>query len=191
VPRVVRATDSTGLLVGAVGIENNNDRNFMDLRGMGRNGKLLKNSTRERKRILIAPLKRPRFFTVTESLSSWTFTRCLERNVGFRPKSRGPDGKLISPTWLSLDDSKSASAIVSACTTQRIATRLPWAHRTRLQQILLFLLTANVSNKSGNLLFAQSYPEQYENVRFVHTSCTARGICFVGLSIVNTRKKTV
>jgi hypothetical protein len=50
--------------------------------------------------------------------------------------------------------------------------RLPWAHRTRLQQLLLLLLTNNVSNKSGNLLFAQSYPEQYENVGFVHTWCT-------------------
>src|ERR1700686_5578969 len=50
--------------------------------------------------------------------------------------------------------------------------RLPWAHRTRLQRLLLLLLTANVSNKSGNLLFAQSYPEQYENVGFVHSWCT-------------------
>jgi len=31
---------------------------------------------------------------------------------------------------------------------------------------------AVVSNKSGNLLFAQSYPEQYENVGFVHRWCT-------------------
>jgi hypothetical protein len=49
---------------------------------------------------------------------------------------------------------------------------LPWAHRIRLQQLLLLLLTSNVSNKSGNLLFAQSYPEQYENVGFVHSWCT-------------------
>jgi hypothetical protein len=33
--------------------------------------------------------------------------------------------------------------------------RLPWAHRTRLQQLLLLLLTNNVSNESVNLLFAQ------------------------------------
>jgi hypothetical protein len=117
--------------------------------------KLLKNSDRERKAILVAALKRPRFFTVTESLSPWTFTRCLERNIGFRPKSRGTDGKPISPTWLLLDDSKSASAMVSACATQRIAARLPWAHRTRLQQVRPSLLTTNVSNNSGNLLFAQ------------------------------------
>jgi hypothetical protein len=49
---------------------------------------------------------------------------------------------------------------------------LPWAHRTRLQQLLLLLLTNNVSNKSGNLLFAQSYPQCPENVGFLHSWCT-------------------
>ncbi len=33
---------------------------------------------------------------------------------------------------------------------------LAWAHDTRLQQLHPLLLTTNVSNKSGNLLFAQS-----------------------------------
>ena len=33
--------------------------------------------------------------------------------------------------------------------------RLPWAHSPRLQPLHPFLLTTNVSNKSGNLLFAQ------------------------------------
>ena len=33
--------------------------------------------------------------------------------------------------------------------------RLLWAHVTRLQQLRPLLLTTNVSNKSGNLLFAQ------------------------------------
>src|SRR5713101_5796815 len=50
-------------LVGAVGIENNNGRDFKDLRGIRGNAKLLKNSTRECKRILIAPSKRPRFLS--------------------------------------------------------------------------------------------------------------------------------
>ena len=54
---------------------------------------------------------------------------------------------------------------------------LPWAHRTRLQPLLLLLLTANVSNKSGNLLFAQSYPQWHENVGFLHRSCTVA--CFL------------
>ena len=80
-----------------MGIENNNGRDFKDVRGTRGSAKLLKNSDRERKRILIAPLKRARFLTAIDSLSSWTFTRCLERNVGFRPKSRGTDGKPISP----------------------------------------------------------------------------------------------
>jgi len=35
------------------------------------------------------------------------------------------------------------------------AARLPWAHTTRLHQLHPLLLTTNVSNKSGNLLFAQ------------------------------------
>src|SRR6267378_5720142 len=51
--------------------------------------------------------------------------------------------------------------------------RLTWAHRTRLQQLPFLLLTANVSNKSGNLLFAQSYPQWHENVGFLHSTCTA------------------
>jgi hypothetical protein len=33
--------------------------------------------------------------------------------------------------------------------------RLLWAHATRLQQLHRLLPTTNVSNKSGNLLFAQ------------------------------------
>jgi CRP-like cAMP-binding protein len=32
---------------------------------------------------------------------------------------------------------------------------LPWAHTSQLQQLRPFLLTTNVSKKSGNLLFAQ------------------------------------
>src|ERR1700687_698980 len=50
--------------------------------------------------------------------------------------------------------------------------RLPWAHRTRLQQLHPSLLTTNVSNKSGNLLFRQKEPEWNENVRFGHRLCT-------------------
>jgi predicted SnoaL-like aldol condensation-catalyzing enzyme len=33
---------------------------------------------------------------------------------------------------------------------------LPWAHRTRFQQLRPLFLTTNVSDKLGNLLFAQS-----------------------------------
>ena len=35
-----------------------------------------------------------------------------------------------------------------------MVARLSWAHNIRLQQLRPFLLTTNVSNKSGNLLFA-------------------------------------
>jgi hypothetical protein len=44
---------------------------------------------------------------------------------------------------------------------QEIA-RLVWAHETRLQQFHPFFITTNVSNKSGNLLFAQSEPNGIE-----------------------------
>jgi len=36
--------------------------------------------------------------------------------------------------------------------------RLPWAHRTRLQQLLLLVLTNNVFNKSGNLFSLKANP---------------------------------
>ena len=48
-------------LVGAVGIENNNGRDFRDLQEMRRNTKSLKRNDEEGKGILIAPLKLPRF----------------------------------------------------------------------------------------------------------------------------------
>ena len=64
-------------------------------------------------------------------------------------------------------------------TKRNLVAHLPWAHRARLQRLLLMLLTTNVSNKSGNLPFAQSYPEQYENVRFVHSWCTVDGKGFI------------
>jgi hypothetical protein len=49
------------VLVGAVGIENNNAGDLKDLRGMRKTFKSLKRDDRERKEILIAPLKLPRF----------------------------------------------------------------------------------------------------------------------------------
>jgi hypothetical protein len=44
---------------------------------------------------------------------------------------------------------------------------LPWAYRTPFQQLRPLFLTTNVSNKSGNLLFAQNQPDWHENVGFV------------------------
>jgi hypothetical protein len=79
-------------ILGAVGIENNNDRNFKDLRGMLRNTKSLKRNVRARKEILIAPSKLPRFpLELRFSLS--TFHTLPATNVGFGPKIRGTDGK--------------------------------------------------------------------------------------------------
>ncbi len=48
------------LLVGAVGIESNNGRDFKDLRGMHGNFKSLKRNDEGRYRTLIAPSKLPR-----------------------------------------------------------------------------------------------------------------------------------
>src|SRR5260370_15357849 len=50
-----------------------------------------------------------------------------------------------------------------------LVARVPWAHTPRLQQLRPFLLTTNVSNKSGNLLFAQRQLESIENVGFWHS----------------------
>jgi hypothetical protein len=49
------------MLVGAVGIENNADRNFKDLEEMLGSAKELKRNNRECKGILIGPLMAPRF----------------------------------------------------------------------------------------------------------------------------------
>ena len=42
-------------------------------------------------------------------------------------------------------------------------------HGSRLQPLHPLLLTTNVSNKSGNLLLAQRYPQLFENVGFLHS----------------------
>jgi hypothetical protein len=68
-------------LVGAVGIENNNIRNFKDLRGMTRNAKSLKRDERARKGILIAPSKLPRFSSVVEILTLNFFVYCLQQQL--------------------------------------------------------------------------------------------------------------
>jgi len=52
---------SKKLLVGAVGIENNNGRDFKDLEGTRRSSKSLKRNDRERKGTPIAPLELPHF----------------------------------------------------------------------------------------------------------------------------------
>jgi len=63
-------TDSTGLMVGAVGIENNPGRSFKDLEKMQGSAKTLKRHSEERKGILIGPSMAPRFFKVAKIPSS-------------------------------------------------------------------------------------------------------------------------
>src|ERR1700728_1639321 len=45
--------------------------------------------------------------------------------------------------------------------------------KTRLQRLILFSLTVNVHNKSGNVLFVQRQPESVEKDRFAHSRDTA------------------
>jgi hypothetical protein len=45
-------------------------------------------------------------------------------------------------------------------------------HRTRFHPLHPLLPTTNVSNKSGNLLLAQSELESFENDAFLHSRCT-------------------
>ena len=52
---------STSCMVGAVGIENNTDRNLKDLEEMLGNAKALKRNNGECKGILIGPSTAPRF----------------------------------------------------------------------------------------------------------------------------------
>jgi len=42
-------------------------------------------------------------------------------------------------------------------------------HESRLQPLYPVFLTTNVSNKPGNLLLAQGYPQWRENVAFLHS----------------------
>jgi hypothetical protein len=76
-------------MVGAVGVENNENGNFRDLREMRGHAR----NIRECREILIAPLKLPREFTTSWILSVNFPTRHFERDVGFGPKSCGTDGK--------------------------------------------------------------------------------------------------
>jgi hypothetical protein len=81
------------LLVGAVGIENKNGRDFKDLREMRRNTKSLKRNDREGNGILIAPLKLPRFSCPPSPIVADYRPHCREWQVGFLPKSRGTNGE--------------------------------------------------------------------------------------------------
>jgi hypothetical protein len=75
-------------MVGAVGIENNNDRDFKDLRGMLRNTKSLKRNDEVSKGILNAPLKLPRFSRPLNSLLRESPPTALNEKSAFGPNLR-------------------------------------------------------------------------------------------------------
>ena len=71
---VVQITSNYWAIARVVGIKNNDEWNFKDLRGMRRNSKSLKTNTEACTGILIAPLKRPRCSTVAHTLRAWITT---------------------------------------------------------------------------------------------------------------------
>src|SRR5271170_1839802 len=121
------------MLVGAVGIENNDEWNFKDLRGTRRNVKSLKRNERACKGILIAPPKLPRFFSGVEILRP-----LFVRNVGSVSKFAA---RMASRHFI---NQPPHSRVL-----RREGARLPWAHATRLQQPHRLLLTTNVANNRG------------------------------------------
>jgi hypothetical protein len=85
-PRTLLSVHPSGRwMVGAVGIENNNGRDFKDLRGMMGNTKSLKGNDRECKGILIAPLKRPRFSRPFHFLDRWVSPTALNKKSASDP----------------------------------------------------------------------------------------------------------
>ena len=72
-------------LVGAVGIENNDDWNLKDLREMRRNAKALKRNNEACKEILIAPSKLPRFSRLLKFQRCAIFTQDSGSGVGIEP----------------------------------------------------------------------------------------------------------
>jgi len=64
-------------LVGAVGIENNTERNFKDLGEMTGSAKILKRNNQEHKEILIGPSMAPRFSGTEIPLSLFVAARNL------------------------------------------------------------------------------------------------------------------
>ena len=100
----------------AAGIENNDERNFKDLRGMRRNTKSLKWNKRICKGILIAPSKLPRLSLVVDILRVDFSIHCLHYGRLRVQESRHG--------WLA-DSSLGQRGCPSA--RKRDLARLPWA----------------------------------------------------------------
>jgi hypothetical protein len=84
-------------LVGAVGIENNDEWNFKDLRGMGRNVKSLKRNDEACKGILIAHSSLG-FSRSVNFLIDFFLTTARNEQVGLWAQFRGTDGKPTNST---------------------------------------------------------------------------------------------
>ena len=79
------------MFVGTVGMENNSGRDFKDLRRLQRNGKSSERNDGERKGILNAPLKLPRFSQIFSLRRECVHSP--DSDVGFWPNSHGTDGE--------------------------------------------------------------------------------------------------
>ena len=97
-----------------MGIENNDEWNLRDLRGMRRNIKALKRNDGERKGILIAPSKLPRFSLGVRFHSDLLHPQ-LAANVSFGAKIRGTDGKPAIHSRQSYGPRLSLLALMAVC----------------------------------------------------------------------------
>jgi hypothetical protein len=141
----------------AVGIENNDVRNFKDLRGMRRNTKSLKRNNEVRKGILIAPSKLPRSSSFLDFFRRSFRLTAPKTESAFGPISRHgwQADSLRSDSWniLRLDQIRSVAAL---------------AHNPRRQQLHPFLLTTNDSNKSGIRFTLKDNSNELKDVEFLH-----------------------
>ena len=136
-----------------MGIENNDEWNFKDLRGTRRNVKSLKRNERACKGILIAPPKLPRFFSGVEILHP-----LFVRNVGSVSRFAA---RMASRHFINQP--------LHSRVLRREGARLPWAHTSRLQQLHSFLCLLCVFSNLGSLLFAQSKSQWHEEFGFLHS----------------------
>jgi hypothetical protein len=139
---VRHAIPDTGLkLVGAVGIENNNGRDFKDLCGIRRNTKSLKGNDGEREGILIAPLKLPRFSCPLNFLAV-RFNHCLngksaeDPNLAAWMASRQTDSISVCLQYLGASAFRSRAKAPTAQSHWHVCRKASAGFRKRLATIL-------------------------------------------------------
>ncbi len=142
------------VLVGAVGIENNNVRNFKDLRGIRRNAKSLKRNDGTREGILIAPSKLPRFSRSPGFLHCSFLPHRLEQEVGFGAKFR--TARMASRLSLLMESSNPQAFLNRQLTTLLQLAQVPVGPEGQLLSLKSPspLIALNLDDKIGELLRA-------------------------------------